>query len=354
MTTILHNVHLVSPDEGTVRAPVDVTFSDTITSVTEAAPELPEGAVDCTGQFLMPGLVDTHAHLGTVQPLRDAVAAGITTVVELGTHPDSLVGQLREQDGVPRILSAGSAASAPGSNQIARMGFPEESGVTGPADAERYLDWRTEHGVDLIKIIVEDPAATDVPALEPETLAALVRGAHERGLLTVGHVVTAAAFDRGLDAGIDILTHAPLDAPLAESTVTRMVQQGTIASPTLIMMRTMARARLGEHADAAFRNALESVRSMHAAGVSIIAGTDANEVPQMSVPLGSSLHEELELLGKAGLDSVDVLRAATTEAARALGLTERADLVLLESDPLMNPAALRTPVGVWVAGERLI
>lgn len=86
------------------------------------------------------------------------------------------------------------------------MGFPTESGILGPA-------------------------ATEVPALDIPTLTALVDGAHSRGLLTVAHVVTAGAFDRGLDAGVDILTHAPIDRPLAERTLARMEAQGTIVSP---------------------------------------------------------------------------------------------------------------------------
>lgn len=56
------------------------------------------------------------------------------------------------------------------------MGFPAESAVMGPADADRFLDWRVDNGVDLIKIIIEDPDATEVPALSIETLTALVEG----------------------------------------------------------------------------------------------------------------------------------------------------------------------------------
>lgn len=147
--------------------------------------------IDGTGQFLLPGLIDTHVHLGSRGALLNAVRAGVTTVVDLGTHPDDVIKVLRAEPGLPAIISAGSAASAPGSNQIAVMGFPISSGVVGPDDAERFLDWRVENGSDLIKIIIEDPAATDVPALDPTTLTALVEGAHRRGLLCVAHVITA-------------------------------------------------------------------------------------------------------------------------------------------------------------------
>lgn len=358
--TILRNVRLTSLDTPSTGELVDIEFTDTITAIRPttdtSSPEA--GSVDGGGRFLLPGLIDSHVHLGTREALVVAAHSGISTVVDLGTHPDSLVDDLRTATGVPAILSAGSAASAPGSSQIARMGFPPGSGVTDAADAERYLDWRVEHGSDVIKIIIEDPAATPVPALDVVTISALVAGAHGRGLLTVAHVVTAAAFDRGLDACVDILTHAPLDKPLSERTLERMLEQKTIVAPTLVMMNVMARARLGEHAEGAFGNALESVRGMHGAGIPIIAGTDANETPIAPVPHGPSLHDEIAYLQQAGLSAAEALRAATSGAADAfrlgdrgrIAVGQRADLVLVDGDPLIDATVVRQPYAVWVTG----
>lgn len=361
MTTLLRNVNLSAPDHGQASGPVDVLFGRTVSAIRSSSGELSDGAdvVDGAGGFLVPGLIDTHVHLGSHKALTDAVTAGITTMVDLGTHPDSLVEEQRGAADGPSIISAGSAASAPGSTQISLMGFPEESGVKDAADAERYLEWRVSNGVDLIKIIIEDPQSTDVPALDADTLTALVDGAHERGLMTVAHVVTAGAFERGLDAGVDVLTHAPLDRVLPESTVRRMIEQGTTASPTLVMMRAMAQARLGDHADEAFRVSLDSVRAMVQAGVPIVSGTDANETPIAPVPHGASLHDEMGLLTEAGLTPAEALNAATGAAAEAFGLSDRgligegrrADFVLVDSDPVADPSVLRSPRRVWVAGS---
>lgn len=351
--TTLSNVRIVDADGAWAGELVDVEFSDTITSISPATEPDEE-----TSQYLAPGLIDTHVHLGAREKLVTAVGSGLTTVVDLGTHPDSLVNELRADAELPSILSAGSAASAPGSNQIEMMGFPAESGVTGPADAARFLDWRVENRADLIKIIAEDPAATEVPALDIPTLAALVDGAHVRGLLTIAHVVTAAAFDRGLDAGVDILTHAPLDRPLADRTLERMRELGTIVSPTLVMMRAFATSRLGERADAAFGIALENVRAIRDAGVTVIAGTDANETPFAPIPHVPSLHDEINYLVRAGMTPAEAVRAATTAAAAALNLSDRgrivegarADLVLVDDDPITDIGVLRSPAEVWVAG----
>lgn len=384
MTTTITNVRFAEPDAarpGAVRpdaaasgpaasgATVDVEFDTDIIDIRPTQPAATGNASSTTGgdiidgsnHYLLPGLIDSHVHLGSRERLAAAARAGVTTVVDLGTHPDELIAAQRAKHGVPSIVSAGSAASAPRSLQIAQMGFPAESGVTGPDDAERYLDWRTANGSDLIKIIIEDPATTDVPALDVPTIRALVDGAHRRELLTVAHVVTIAAFARGLDAGVDVLTHAPTDSPLPTQTIERMRAAGTISSPTLIMMRTMADAMFADRADTAFANSLESVASMYAAGIPIIVGTDANETPFAPVQHGESLHDEIALLRQAGLSNADVLRGATSRAADLLRLSDRgriakgarADLLLADSDPLADPSALRRPRATWVHGSRV-
>lgn len=351
--TVLCNVHVTDTEGNWNSVPVDVEFSATTTSIRPAAEPDAE-----TSRFLVPGLIDTHVHLGERERLVTALSSGLTTVVELGTHPDSLVDELRADDKLPSILSAGAAASAPESTQIERMGFPKESGVSDPADAERFLDWRVENGSDLIKIIAEDSGSTEVPALDIPTLTALVDGAHARGLLTVAHVATAAAFDRGLDAGVDILTHAPIDRPLGDRTLARMEEQGTIVSPTLVMMRAIADARLGEHADSAFDIALKNVRAIIDAGITVIAGTDANETPFAPVAHGPSLHDEIDYLIEAGTTTPEALRAATTSAAEALGLGDRgriaegarADFLVVAEDPIKDITVLRAPAEVWAGG----
>ncbi|TCL83650.1 MULTISPECIES: amidohydrolase family protein [unclassified Rathayibacter] len=360
MTVTLVDVRLAALDPSLPGGAVDVEFDRTIRGIRRSGSGVARGdVIDGAGRFLVPGLIDTHVHLGSRGALESAARAGVTTMIDLGTHPDSLVAEQRMLRGAPSLRSAGSAASAPGSTQIALMGNPEESAVTGAADAERFLTWRSDNGSDLIKIIIEDPDATDVPALDVPTITALVEGAHRRGWTTVAHVVTANAFSRGLDAGVDVLTHAPLDRPLPEETAARMLAQGTIASPTLVMMQVMARARLGDRADSAIGNAVESVRRMHAAGVRIVAGTDANESPFAPVPHGASLHTELGLLRQAGLSAVDAVRAATSGAASALGLADRgvvavgrrADLLLVDGDPVSDVSVLSRPVAVWIAGQ---
>jgi imidazolonepropionase-like amidohydrolase len=94
-------------------------------------------------------------------------------------------------------------------------------------------------------------------------------------------------------------------------------------------------------------------------GVEIAAGTDAG-TPLNPHP---NLARELELLHEVGLSLADVLRAATTLGARALGLEGLigtlaegacADLVALDQNPLETPLAYRHPRATVMAGEVLM
>jgi imidazolonepropionase-like amidohydrolase len=99
---------------------------------------------------------------------------------------------------------------------------------------------------------------------------------------------------------------------------------------------------------------------LHAAGVPILAGTDANATPGVPYQpaFGASLHDELALLVDAGLTTAAALRAATCLPAKHFGLSDRgavepglrADLVLVDGDPLADISATRAVRRVWLAG----
>lgn len=121
----------------------------------------------------------------------------------------------------------------------------------------------------------------------------------------------------------------------------------------------MAR-RAGEEGQSSYldfyRFGLAQTGKAHAAGVRVLAGTDA---PDSFAFPGTGLHDELEHLVEAGLSPLDALRAATLEPARFLGLEgeagviepgARADLVLLSDNPLDDIAAVRGTQGVVLAG----
>jgi imidazolonepropionase-like amidohydrolase len=100
--------------------------------------------------------------------------------------------------------------------------------------------------------------------------------------------------------------------------------------------------------------------ALHRNGVPIIAGTDALGLPLVAP--GSSLHRELQLLSASGLSPYEVMRSATVVPAAFLGKTkefgtitvgQRADLLLVSSNPLENLETLKQPIGVMVRGRWL-
>jgi hypothetical protein len=117
--------------------------------------------------------------------------------------------------------------------------------------------------------------------------------------------------------------------------------------------------------DLAFMKGL--VRALHEAGVPLLAGSDVEEQASPFMLPGESLHDELALLRASGLSPYEVLRAATVNGARfvaggtgkpeeeiGFGIVragKRADLILVDGNPLEDLAVLRRPAGVMARGR---
>jgi imidazolonepropionase-like amidohydrolase len=318
--------------------------------------------IDAGGATLLPGLIDAHVHLLEEGHLQQLADFGVTTALDMGAWPPSMVDSLRNRTGMADIRSAGIPATKAGSSHSHLPGWPAEEMVDSPAGAAQFVTARIAEGADYIKLIV------DTPGPDQEILDALVAASHRHGKLTVAHAASTAALDMALLAGADMITHAPLDRPLAESTTARILAQGCVIIPTLTMMKgvvdrfTAAAASqpAGVAAGPSYESARGSVAELHRAGVPILAGTDANAGPGIpfSPRHGESLHDELELLIEAGLSHVEALRAATVLPARHFGLHDRgviepgrrADLVLIDGDPIADIRATRQIQRVWCAG----
>jgi imidazolonepropionase-like amidohydrolase len=317
---------------------------------------------DAGDATLLPGLIDAHVHLLNEEHLQQLADFGVTTALDMGAWPPSMVDSLRRRTGMADIRSAGIPATIAGSAHSQLPGYPAGEMVDGPTGAARFVTDRIAEGADYIKLIA------DIPGLDQKTLDALVATSHEYGKLTVAHAVSTAAVEMALHAGVDMLTHVPLDRRLTESTAARVLAQKCVSIPTLTMMKGIADRSAaaaasqpkGAAAGPNYEAARGSVAELHRAGVPILAGTDANAGPGIpfSPRHGESLHEELELLIDAGLSSVEALRAATVLPAQHFGLHDRgviepgrrADLVLIDGDPIADIRATRQIRRVWCAG----
>ena len=188
------------------------------------------------------------------------------------------------------------------------------SAVAGPADAARFVAERVLEGADSIKVIVEDPGSMWSAALDVATIASLVEAAHRAGLKVIAHISAVAALRTAADAGVDIITHAPLDAPVDDNLASSLAEQGIVSVPMITMMRAVAsRAELLPTHGAAleYAHVKASVSALHRAGIPILAGTDANAA--LASPPDSiweALHEELHVLVETGLTPMAARSAA--------------------------------------------
>jgi imidazolonepropionase-like amidohydrolase len=342
-----------------LRGPTRVVIEDGIVGNDPAGARI----IDADGATLLPGLIDAHVHLLEERHLQQLADFGVTTALDMGAWPPSMVDSLRSRTGMADMRSAGIPATTAGSTHSHLPGYPAEELVDGPTGAARFVADRVAEGADYIKLIA------DIPGPDQETLDALVTAAHLHGKLTVAHAASASALDMALHAGVDMITHVPLDRRLTASTAARILAQERVVIPTLTMMKGIvdriaaAAAAQSEGVPATgpnYESARGSVAELHRAGVPILAGTDANAGPGIpfSPRHGESLHEELELLIDAGLSTVEALRAATVLPAQYFGLHDRgvikpgrrADLVLIDGDPIADIHATRLIRRVWCAG----
>jgi imidazolonepropionase-like amidohydrolase len=353
----------------------------------DLAPRGGERVIDGAGKTLLPGLIDAHVHsFGNAR--RDALRFGVTTQVDLFTDYRQLPAARSERESLARsdradLWSAGTLATAAGGHGTQfGMAIPTVDSVD---TAPEWVAARKAEGSDFIKIVREDlsvyTTARSLPSLDAERARAVIEATHAQGLRAVVHASAQAAARESLRDGADGLVHMFQDAVADEAFVEFARERGTVVVPTLTVIAGVAgeRSRLGEDARIApwlgeeqrstldagrsfgvprgglIANARESVRRLHAAGVPILAGTDA---PNPNTAHGASLHEELAQLVAAGLSPLDALKAATSRPADAIGLPQRgriaaghrADLILVEGEPDTDIEATRAIVSIWKTG----
>ena len=308
---------------------------------------------DCKGHILIPGLVDAHVHPLHYVDLKTMAQIGVTTAMSMGTFNKEHMASLRNHVGVTDMLVAGLPAAGPDNRSVKFLAnWPTEETLTEPSQAEGFVDLQLSRGAEYVKIIA------DIPGMSQEIINALVDASRRRKKLVVCHAAAAEPARQSLRAGADQLHHSPTDALLSEADVEHYKRLGSINCPTLTAMEIFSKAMPRPGSD--YSKARDNVRALHKAGVTILAGTDANETPQfpVSIPFVTSFHRELELLSEAGLSNLDVLRSATVLPAKHFGLNDRgvialgyrADLVLLSANPLEDITATTKIEEVWIEG----
>ena len=341
--------------------------------------------IDADGQFVAPGLIDSHVHVmmdgrpdvatateesdylssfRTTANLRDALAAGVTTLRDLGSRETlALDAGAAVSEGVidgPRILACGQ-------NVIMTGGHGHWFGreADGPHEVRKAAREQLKRGADVVKCmatggVLTEGAVTGAPELTSEELAALVDAASTKGVPTAAHAHGAAGIKNAVRAGISSIEHGTfMDREAAEL----MVEHDTYWVPTAsalhgivehgveagIPEEAVAKAEeAADHFDDAFDHALDL-------GVNVAMGTDAG------TPFNffADIPRELQYMVDHGMDPAHALEAATVNAADLLGLGDsplvaegyRADLVVLPADPTEDASAWQDAEHVVADGE---
>ena len=381
-----------------------------IASVTADDSQVPEGArrIDGAGRWLMPGLAEMHGHVpGPDDPayaenmLYLYVSNGVTTVRNMAGHGYHL--ELRDRIAAGELMGPTLHAASPWLT-------PDTAG-TPEAAAQAVRDYQAA-GFDLLKLGTIDaasyaamaetahevgmPFGGHIPA-EVGLVAALdarqtsidhydryteflVPGDADTDDLDPGffgsgwvHLVDREripeAIERTLAAGtwnvptLSLVEHLASDTPAEEMIswpemryMPQQVREGWVRSKHQFQDREDFQP---EAAQALVELRQELTRELHAAGAPIALGSDA---PQFFNVPGFSIHHELRMMVATGLTPYEVLATGTREPARYFGTPDafgtiepgrRADLILLEANPLDDVANVQRRAGVMVRGQWL-
>ncbi len=347
--------------------------------------------IEGAGRTLLPGLIDAHVH-AFGDALARALVFGVTTEIDMFTDHQQAAQWRREQKasgGAPGradIVSAGTMVTAPKGHGT-QFGMPIPT-IASAAEAAAFVDARIAEGSDFIKVVYNprDAFGISMPSIDEATLRAVIAAAKARGKLVVVHIGSVAAAETAIAAGASGLVHIFGNEPPPAEFGSRARAAGAFVIPTLSVIEsatgTAGGAALTEVPALApyltstergalrtsfphrpgsplrVQHAMDATRQLHAAGVPILAGSDA---PNAGTAHGATIHRELELLVQAGLPTAAALAAATSNPARAFGLADRgriapglrADLVLIGGNPLTDITATRQIEAVWKGGIRL-
>jgi imidazolonepropionase-like amidohydrolase len=399
-TTVLKAARLFDSLSGKLIEPGMIVVTGDKIQAVGANLAVPKGAtiIDLGNVTLIPGLIDSHVHLASeynenwfegfykgimrfpaeqalyaAQNAKKTLEAGFTTVRDVGSH-DYVAASLRNaiNAGVvpgPRMLVSNYAIGATGGHADAAPyppdRIPPQTPVRGTCNgAEQCREavrYQIKYGADVIKFmpsggVLSLADSVDSVQLTQEEMNAIVSEAHTLGRKVAAHCHGDLAGKMAIKAGVDSIEHGTF---LKDDTLLEMKKNGVYLVPTLFAPEWLhgKEDKYPTAIRAKITSVVKQIQIMfqHAVklGVPIAFGTDAAVEPH-----GMNA-QEFTGMTRNGMAPADALMAATTSAAKLLGVDKEtgtleagkaADIIALPGNPLMDIHATEHPTFVMKAG----
>jgi imidazolonepropionase-like amidohydrolase len=312
--------------------------------------------IDGSGKFLMPGMTNSHVHAFMQFNLTEAANAGVLNLLDMHgmeTHQSTMQKSSFETTNLARYFYAGSAATAPDGHGT-QFGFPSPT-LTKAEEAQDFVAARLANGANHIKIIVEPWKAT----LAHDIVKALIDATHAREKKAVVHISKVTDAYQVLMNDADGLVHVWWDEKMTDAQLTEISEKGSFMIPTVLTSHlTLDNIRkfAPENKFLSNDDITVEVKRAYDAGIPILAGTDP---PNANINYGVDLYKEMDLLSKAGIPNIDVLKSATSLPAKHFELDKigyikegyYADLILLNGNPIKDIQDISKIATIWKEGK---
>ncbi len=392
--TVIHAGRLLDRPGAAPRGPSSIVVQNgRVVRIENGFSAVPEGAtlIDLKGQYVLPGLIDSHVHLNSDRAgnegalagvtestelrsfeamwnARKTIEAGFTTVRNLGGSP--AIGALKEASArgwivAPRIVDAAEPISTTSGHGDGRLGINEEllerlpapeNLCDGPDECRKVTRRQIGRGADVIKIATTGGVNSRISAglgkqMFEDEARAIVETARLYGKKVAAHAHGADGIAVALRAGVSSIEHGTM---IDDESIRLFKQTGAYYVPTLSTVNGyLERIAANPNAYSPEVRAKidwrigitgKALAKAYPAGVRIAFGTDA----------GVSKHgrnaDEFELMVKHGMPPAQAIKAATVNAADLLGLGaeigtiepgKRADIIAVSGDPTADVRVLK-------------
>jgi len=350
VTVLVSNGHIERIGTGNVRVPDNYTV------------------IDVEGNYLMPGMIDVHTHLNTIDRAQRALASGVTTVRLAGTsaYEDIALRELVRTGRLagPEILASGVFVIPDiGPAVLADPRLTEfYGGVHGDDAMRRLVNINVDHGVDVIKTVATQRSG--LPNTDPRQqvytereLRVIIDEAAKHDLPVLVHAHGDEGARAAVLAGARSIEHGTY---LSTETLQLMKERGTWFVPTYITIvdleeewnHYVLRLR-GRHM---LPQIERGIREAHRLGVRLATGADSS-YEEKSI---NRISLEIEIFAGFGLSNFEAIQAGTTSAAELLRIADRtgriaegfeADIIAVPANPLEDIRALQDVLLVMSNGS---